>query len=248
MPNLPAHTNLAFQVARLLRHPTLESHMGHFLLGATSPDIRVITRKRREEYHFAQLDFGAIGTGMQGLFEAHPHLLSPVDHDGPTQAFVAGYITHLIVDETWIVEMYRRFFGNREVFQNPVVGNVMDRALQLELDRQSWQTLGAARTELEAASDGVCIEFIPPETLDEWRVWVIKVFDREFSWDRLRFMARRIARGNREDEAHRLAEEFARAAPESLERLYDSVPRNSLESFRQQAIDRLVSVLGGSLP
>ena len=72
MPNPPVHMNLARKAADLLRHDTIDANMGYYLMGSTSPDIRVITRKDRSVYHFAQLDFEEIGTGINGLFHHHP--------------------------------------------------------------------------------------------------------------------------------------------------------------------------------
>ena len=144
MPNLRAHIDIAHRAAERLAHPTLDANMGCFLFGSTSPDIRVITRRGREVYHFAELDFEALGSGIEGLFSAHPGLKRTGEHNEQTVAFVCGYLTHLIVDESWIVDMYRPYFGNREVFGDSAKGNVYDRALQLELDRQSTRPPDAA--------------------------------------------------------------------------------------------------------
>jgi hypothetical protein len=248
VPNLPAHIALAHQAAQSLGHPTLEANMGQFLLGSTSPDIRIITRRRREEYHFAPLDFEAIGAGIRGLFDAHPRLLPSSSQNGPTQAFIAGYITHIIADELWIVQMYRPYFGNRTVFQDEAVGNVMDRALQLELDRQSWQTVEARLPLVDAAADGVDVDFIPPGTLAEWRRWVAEFVGRGFSWERLRFMGRRIAAGDEGHPANRVVAEFLQGMPSSLERLYDVVPRDNLSDFKARAIEALTQAVGDYLP
>ena len=248
MPNLPVHIELAHSAAQRLRHPVLEGNLGHFLLGSTSPDIRVITRRHREVYHFAPLDFDRVGAGIDGLFASHPELSSSEAHDGPTQAFVAGYMTHLVVDETWITSMYRPFFGNREVFQDEAVGNVMDRALQLELDRRAWDAALSNRDSLEAATEAVGVSFIDPETLDEWRRWVVNALDGGFSWERLRFMARRISGGDETHPAHRLAGDFLRAMPDSLERLGGSPPGERLPELRERTVARLVRVVGEYLP
>ena len=248
MPNLPAHIDLAYQAARRLDHPALDAHIGYFLLGSTSPDVRAITRGRREEYHFAPLDFEAVGAGVERLFDCHPHLLSVTDQDGPTLAFMAGYITHLIADEIWIVDMYRPFFGNKDMFESQALGNVMDRALQLELDRQAWQTAQATRPQLEATADGIEIGFIPSATLEEWRQWVLTILERGFSWDRLRLMARRIAEGDEGHPAHRLAQDFIEAMPHSLQRLYELVPSRKLAEFKRRTGDELVRVVGDYLP
>ena len=247
MPNLPTHIDLAHQAARRLRHPTLDDNLGYFLHGSTSPDIRVITRRRREEYHFAPLDFRDVGAGVEGMFDTHPQLISSADHDGPTQAFVAGYITHLIADETWIVHMYRPFFANPTVFEDRVLGNVMDRALQLELDRQAWQTVNDTKSSLETATDGISIGIISSEVLDDWRAWVLSHIDRGFSWDRLRFMASRIAAGDEAHPAHGVAEEFVSSMPDSLERLHRSVSRTDVMDYKERTVEALVSAVGDYL-
>ena len=244
MPNLPAHVGLAYRAAEHVGHPTLDSHMGHFLLGSTSPDVRIITRGQREEHHFAPLTFSDVGAGVKGLFEAHPHLLPGSNTDGPTQAFVAGYVTHLVLDEVWVVDMYRRHFGNPNVFDDGVYGKVMDRALQLELDRLSQERVEAALPLLAEATDGVEVGFISTDTLAAWRRWVIEFVGREFSWERLRFMARRVAAGDEAHPAHRVADEFLRTMPASLERLYRYVGPNDLADFQERSTESLSRAVG----
>ncbi len=243
MPNLPCHIDLAQKMAERLRHPVLDDNMGYVFLGSTSPDIRAITRGRREDYHFAPLDFDEIGAGVKGLFQSYPHLENASDHDGPTQGFIAGYISHLISDETWITEIYRPYFGNPSVFENEVFAKVMDRALQLDLDRQSVEVTEAAVPLIPGVGDGIAVGFIPSDTLSDWSQWVAGFLERGFSWDRLRHMARRIAAGDDDHPAHGMAEEFLRTMPESLELIYQRVPRDRVERFREQAVQNLVTTL-----
>ena len=247
MPNLPAHIDFAYETARRLGNDNLDANLGYFFLGSTSPDIKIITRKRREDYHFATLDFESPGAGVDGLFRSHPHLVSASDHDGPTQAFVAGYITHLVSDEAWIVDMFRPFFGNSDVFEDDVRGNVMDRALQLELDRRAFQAAGDVSASLEAATDGVGVGFISSETLADWRKWVLSFMERGFSWDRLRFMARRVAGGDEGHPAHLVAAEFLDSMPGSLERLCQMDPRCDLAAFKDRTVQTLVRAVGDYL-
>ena len=221
--------------------------MGYFLLGSTCPDIRAITRKRREDYHFAPLDFDTVGAGVQGLFNKHPRLQASSAYNGRTRAFVAGYITHLIADETWIVDMYRPFFGNAAVFADGVTGQVMDRALQLELDRQAWHTVDATRALLEKATSTIDVDFIPDKALADWREWVLTFPERGFSWDRLRFMARRVAAGDENHPAHEVANRFVQAMPESLESLFELVPRGNLADFNERTVEVLIDPLGDYL-
>ena len=248
MPNLPAHMGLAFRAAERLGHPTLDSHMGDFLLGSTSPDVRIITRGQREEHHFAPLTFSEVGAGVEGLFKAHPHLLSQSTKHGPTLAFVAGYITHLVLDEIWIVDMYRPYFGNPRVFHDGIYGKVMDRALQLELDRRSQPAVESALPLLAEATDGVEVGFISADTLAAWRRWVEEFVSRDFSWERLRFMARRVAAGDEAHPAHTVADEFLRDMPASLERLYGYVKREDLADFQERSTESVAQAVGEYLP
>ena len=248
MPNLRAHIDIAHRAAERLAHPTLDGNMGFFLFGSTSPDIRVITRKGREVYHFAELDFESLGSGIEGLFSAHPGLKRTGEHSEQTVAFVCGYLTHLIVDESWIVDMYRPYFGNRGVFGESAKGNVYDRALQLELDRQSTRPPDAADLLSSLAVDDIDVGFLSTETLNDWREWVVSSLARGFTWERLRFMAGRISRGDESHPAHALADEFVRGVPNGLASLYDHVPEESLDDYRQRSVDALVKTIREYLP
>ena len=248
MPNPPVHISLAHRAAALLRHDTIDANMGYYLLGSTSPDIRVITRKDRSVYHFAQLDFEEIGTGINGLFHSHPELSEAEAHSGATQAFMAGYLTHLLADETWIANMFRPYFGNRSVFEDGVLGLVMDRAMQLELDRRCWQDVIPVRSLLDIAVEQVHVEFIPDDTLADWVHWVTSNLDRGFSWERLRFMARRIASGNEEHPAHELADAFVNDSSDGLERMYEYIPRGSEEEYQETVVASLTKAIEDYLP
>ena len=240
MPNLAAHIDLAHRAAERLQAQVVQANMGHYLLGSTSPDIRAITRRSREEYHFAPLDFDHVGAGVSGLFAAHPHLKNGAEQSGRTRAFVAGYLTHLVADEVWIRDMYRPYFGNRAIFADEASANVMDRAIQMEMDRRAWPTLEASRRTLVGAADGVDVRFIDPATLEKWLDWVFTVADRGFSWDRLRFMANRVARGDESHPAHAVAEAFLSQMPGSLEALYARVPAEDVERYEDTVVDALV--------
>jgi len=221
--------------------------MGYFLLGSTSPDIRVITRERREQYHFVSLDFDAVGAGVKGLFKSHPKLMDSSACDGPTKAFIAGYISHLLADEYWIVNMFRPYFGNPAVFNDETIGKLMDRALQLEMDRQMWWAVDATLRLLLAANGRIAIDFISEQTLVDWREWVVTHLSRGFSWDRLHFMARRIAEGDDDHAVHQMARDFVQRVPESLEDIYQVVSRQALEEFKELATQTLAVTVGDYL-
>jgi hypothetical protein len=247
MPNLSAHMGIAKDAASRLNNPLIDRHMGALLLGSVSPDIRIITKGQRYDTHFVQLDFQSVGDGLDGLFHTYPNLAKSDVLTDPTRAFVVGYVSHLFADELWIIDMYRPFFGNRDVFQDSLRGDLMDRALQLELDRREQLALGGLATlhplMVDAEKD-VDIGFISSDSMGEWRQWVEDALDWSFNWDRLRFMARRVAARNNDKSQVRLdeiVEEFLQSVPQGLERIYQSVPVERFDAFREKSIEHILS-------
>ncbi|MBI4233297.1 MAG: hypothetical protein HY686_02530 [Chloroflexi bacterium] len=241
MPNLSAHIALALEMADRLCHPAVERHRGAYVLGATAPDIRIITRWTREQTHFAPLDSEDMSAGVQGLFQAHPQLACAAQLGEATRAFVVGYVSHLVADQAWVVKLYRPFFGNGSVYQDHIQGNMMDRALQLEMDREGAPHLPEARLLLANAEDGVEVGFIDPPTLRAWREWVQQACERGFTWDRLRGFARRQPTQDH-TAAQQFAEVFLQSVPEGLERIYQRVPLEQVVAFREKAIGEVLRI------
>lgn len=188
MPLLGLHMTVARQLADDLRVAQIEDDRGAYYLGATTPDIRALTRRDREETHFFRLaDFGA-QDGVQRMFEEHPALIDPAALDAATVAFMAGYVSHLVLDEDYIVQIYRPFFGVQSDVGDDVLANVMDRLLQMHLDRERRENAEAVsdiRCALEAASADVAVDFIARESLQDWRRLTIDFIGRPPSFERM---------------------------------------------------------------
>src|SRR3972149_615969 len=89
MPPLGLHTVIAKEVGDRLRHRVLDAERGNLYLGATAPDIRVITRWERGRTHFFDLHNFDEQSGVAGLFSAYPRLGQPGSL-GPGTAGVGG--------------------------------------------------------------------------------------------------------------------------------------------------------------
>ena len=226
-----------------MRHPDLDSNLGYFYLGSTSPDIRALTKRARSEYHFVELDFEKIGTGVDAMFVAHPELMEAAEHDGPMRAFIAGYITHLMADESYIVRMFRPYFGQPDAFETDAMAKVWDRALQLDFDRTVWENVQSSIEGMDPDTSNVNIRFLPQEDLLQWKEWVARVMSGGFSWERLRFMARRISAGDESHPAYTYTERFLTSVDDSLDALYEHVPRLYVEEFRDEAVETIVGSL-----
>ncbi len=226
-----------------MRHLDLDSNLGYFYLGSTSPDIRALTKRARSEYHFVELDFETVGTGVEAMFAAHPELMEAGEHDGPMRAFIAGYIAHLMADESYIVRMFRPYFGEPGAFESDAMAKIWDRALQLDFDRTVWDDVQRSITGVEADTRNVHVRFLPQEDLVQWKEWVGRVMNGGFSWERLRFMARRISAGDENHPAYAYAERFIASVDGSLETLYDHVPKSYVQEFRDEAVETIVDSL-----
>ena len=243
MPNLPTHLSLASRAAHRMAHPVIDKHLGSFLLGSASPDIRIMTKWKRDQTHFAPLDIDHIGAGVEGLFLTHPGLADSSKSNDATKVFLSGYFNHLVADETWILEIYRSYFGDQPS-AGQVQANIWDRALQLDMDRAAREGLGdmeQVRALLNGSESDVDVGFISPETLGQWRQWVTDFTTWDFTWDRLRFAARRMYQDN--TDAMGIVEEFLECVPSSLERLYDEVPPEKIADYREKVIGESVRLI-----
>lgn len=243
MPNLTAHLGMARDAASRIDHPTISNNIGALLLGSVAPDIRIVTKASRDDTHFVALDFQSSGDGLSTMFREYPHLGKHGDNSDATQAFIIGYASHLFADENWILDFYRPYFGNRKVFSSPEYGDLMDRALQLELDRKEGAGMGGMEIlhpMLACAENDVNIDFIPSDVMAEWRRWVQGTLDWEFSWERLRFMARRIMSRNSHYSQERMdffLQQFLLTNTNGIESVYEFVPQSDLDVYRQKIMD-----------
>ncbi|MEI7925948.1 MAG: hypothetical protein WCI61_07175 [Chloroflexota bacterium] len=171
MPSLGSHMARARTIADRLRLPEIDADRGAYYLGSTAPDIRVITRMDRRVTHFFELDDLGDQDSVSRMFAEHPGLAAPVGLDAATTAFIAGYLTHLVLDEAFIGQVYRPNFGAQSPRDDDPKANVLDRALQYELDRRDREDRAAMEEIREALSRTTApraIPFIADEHLLEW--------------------------------------------------------------------------------
>ena len=96
----------------------LASERGAFLFGTIAPDVQSVSGQPREATHFfvmlpSKEDLGPTDTrpAHQVMLAQHP-LLARSDRLTPAQAaFIAGYLTHLRLDELWIAYVFGPCFG-----------------------------------------------------------------------------------------------------------------------------------------
>lgn len=235
MPGLGLHLTLARELANDLRSMRIDADRGAYYLGATTPDIRALTRWDRERTHFFSLaDFGQ-QSGVHRLFDEQPALRDAAALDAPTAAFVAGYISHLVLDEDYICEIYRPLFGERSALSGEALADVMDKALQWDIERVERDDAERAdeiRRALAETAVEVNVGFIAPEVLHQWRDVTLDVFSATPSVERLvRFLGRRMPGLQFASEAD--AARFVDSVPEILRRTWEHVGAERVQEYLQ---------------
>jgi len=186
MPSLGSHLARAIVVADRLALPVIDADRGAYYLGATAPDIRVMLQVDRRETHFYDLDDFAEQDSIARMFEAHPGLADGGLEDA-TRAFMAGYLTHLVLDETYIAEVYRPCFGAYSTIDDDPRSDILDRALQYEVDvrdRSDRPRMRSVRAALAAAGRIGGIPFIEDARLEEWATRVDDIATRPADYSR----------------------------------------------------------------
>ncbi len=108
MPNSQTHLH---SVTHILDQPESQTVLpwlfeppakSAFLLGAISPDVRAISGQAREETHFFDIPFSSDQPAQAIMLARWPQIKDAGALTHPQAAFVAGYITHLVMDQTWV--------------------------------------------------------------------------------------------------------------------------------------------------
>ncbi len=185
---------VATNVARQLASAPLSESSGAYLLGSTTPDIRVLTRGDRQDTHFFDLDDHGVQDSAGRFLAAYRRLADPSAISADTRSFVCGYLTHLVLDEMYITRIYRPYFLEHEAVGGKVRANVMDRLLQFGLDREFGDdpaVVGNLVGALAFSVESIDCGFIDQDTLERWRQVTLDIAARDMDWDRARQMISR---------------------------------------------------------
>jgi len=240
MPALALHATVAKRIADQFHHRALDADPGGLYLGSTAPDIHILMRWERERTHFFDLQKFEEQSGVAAMFNAHPALARPAELSTPTVAFVCGYISHLVMDEIWINDVYRPFFGRSSPLADDPQAGIMDRAVQYELDRQ-------ARADRQAMSDIVKelarpaldreVGFIDGGPLGLWRELMVEALNHPPDWERFRFFGGRALRAAGIDTPEAFAE-FVKTLPGLVAEATDYLGRERIDAFLEKSLNQ----------
>lgn len=240
------HLTLAREVAREVGHRAVSEQSGAYYLGASAPDIRAITRWDRARTHFFDLDCFDDQSGVAALFEEHPELANASCLDSRTVGFLCGYLSHLEMDEAWIVDIYRPCFGERSVLGGDLLANLLDRVLQHELHTRELADSAAVQEIhdqlLSTAVDSI-VGFIADEDLQRWREVACDLLVRPRDWERFAtFVGRHLRQFGAEATEDDIAQ-FMRNVPDLVDQAYREVTPERLQAFQERSRRRSLAVV-----
>lgn len=244
MPPISLHMVLARDVARAVGREAIDSRPGQYLLGATTPDIRVLTRQDRFSTHFFDLNGPDHQDSVGEFLKANADLVDPAKLNDETRAFVAGYVSHLAMDEEYIRGVYRRFFAQHDELGGKIRANVMDRLLQFDMER----TYGDPDVKREITAALACtVEniqcgFVESETLERWRQVSADIATRNMDWERMRGMIANHLRFAGLEEGESLSS-FLDSLPELLDETIAHITDAEVAGF----VDRATTVAGAAV-
>ena len=249
MPSLGSHLTSAYGLASRLGHPHIDADRGAYYLGSTAPDMRILMRVDRRLTHFFDLAEFKEQDSVARMFEEHPQLGDAASLDAATCAFLAGYMTHLLMDEHYIQSIYRNYFGERSTLGGDLWANVLDRALQYEMNRRELgddAALADVRTAIEASQSTVGVDFIDAALWPEWRDFTRGITHQQPDWERFpRVMHIHLRRAGFSDED---IEEVANNPPQIVHEAIEHVSEQRLGRYLEEATELAFERLREYLP
>ena len=210
---------------------------GSFLLGNTAPDVQTISGQTREETHFYAIPRTADRPAHEALFAAHPVLARAEPFPPAQAAFIAGYIAHLLLDELWLDDIFRRYFlpDWSPLRERLFLHNV----LRTWMDRQDQQRLnGSVAAALRKAQPQGWLPFVNDEYLRAWRDWLVEQLGPGRSVQTAEVFAQRMGVPTADVEA-------VLESPQQMEvRVFCHIPQTALQFFHDTGYARSVALIG----
>lgn len=150
---------------------TLSASRPAFVLGSVAADARPPVEDPRAATHFYRYDRPMDRPPWRVMFETHPELAPP--HSADHQAFLAGYVAHLAMDEVWTLEMLGPHFGYAEWGESRHFRFLMLHALLIYMDMRDLDRMPSQLADQICRADpDHWLPFIPQDILVEWQTLI----------------------------------------------------------------------------
>jgi len=230
MPN--SETHLAAACDLLARPDILSAHgwlsdataRAAFLMGAISPDARAVSGQPREETHFFTIPITDPRPAHITMLETWPAIASPSNRI--QAACVAGTITHLVMDQTWVELLVMPSLFIDGMAWSPAHDNWrLYCILMTYLEYQAARRVPSGTTSLIAGGKpNTWLPFVADRVLGDW----------------CRLVAKAIKQGGPRQVSSALAK-TCRLKPEELEAIVLSESEMDAQAFSSVPPDRLTA-------
>ena len=122
----------------------------------------------------------------------------------------------------------------------------MDRVIQLDMDRMAkdrMDNMENVKILIQDTRNELNLGFISNQEISLWRNWLLMAMSKEFSWERVRFMAKRNTKQAKLNEVNLIADKFLSSIEESIHGLYDQLPKNSVINYQNRVIEESQRVI-----
>ena len=142
-----------------------------FLLGNVAADARTSGDLTRESTHFYSYDKGITEHPWRVMVQQNPSLYHPTSL--AHRVFIAGYVAHLTIDETWSLEMLGPHFVSREWGGSNAFRFLMLHMLLISMDERDYHALQSWQySTLASAAPDHWLPFMNDHILTEWRDFI----------------------------------------------------------------------------
>ena len=230
MPNPTSHMYLVHD----LSFDKSEQYKSYLLLGSVSPDIRVITKTPRIEYHYFDLINGEKGDGIKNFITNNKYITLQ-SNNNETKYYVTGYVSHLIADENWTINVFRKIFMNKDLFPDFYQALFLDRALQIYLDTMlSSDSVNIYSYLNKIILDKISLPInINLKDLERWINFIVDLNDnfKNNPWNRLEFMAIRLSKTYKSQDILDFHNDFIQNVDKNINELIQRIPENTLDFY-----------------
>lgn len=218
----------------------LSAQRGSFLLGHTAPDVQTVSGQAREETHFYPIPRSSPPEKIpayERLFATYPMLACAETLPPAQAAFIAAYISHLLLDELWLDEIYIPYFGYQE-WGDRRERSFLHNVLRTWMDHQDLQRLdGSVPAALRQAEPCGWLPFVSDKHLRAWRDWLVEQLGPGCEVQTTEVFARRMNVSVAEIEA------ILKSPQRMEEQVFSIIPRATLRSFYDLGYARSVELV-----
>lgn len=217
----------------------LSDDLSAFLFGNVAPDVQAVSNYTREDTHFFSIDNVGKNVAYEEMLAKYKELSDVRRLSSMRAAFVAGYLTHLLLDQAWIIEVFNPVFGKTANW-----GEFRDRlflhnVLRTFLDHRDYERLPSDINQKFALTmfSTQWLPFVENIHFDRWHKFLLEQLADGSSPKTIEVFAARTGRKSEDFEEILLSDDVME------EKIFSRVSRTSLEKFRKRALDNSIVML-----